>query len=174
MQGGIIGSSGTNLRTSQKTVDAISGGRVLCIATCNSIHALPPELRRRFALGTFFFDAPTAEERAAIWAIWRKKFKIAADEPNPKDEGWTGAEIRECCMKAYRLKITLAVAAQYIVPVTKSSVELVQNLRATSSGKYLDASKPGVYVYAGASASAPNAPAQAMETTRGRVLRMEE
>jgi hypothetical protein len=180
MQSGIIGSSGTNLRTAQKTVDAISGGsagtsRVLCIATCNSIHALPPELRRRFALGTFFFDAPTAEERPPIWDIWRKKFNIPATEPNPKDEGWTGAEIRECCMKAYRLRITLATAAQYIVPITRSSAELVHNLRAMSSGKYLSASKPGVYTYHGdhASASATAAPAVA-EQSRGRVLRMEE
>lgn len=172
MQSGIIGSSGTNLRTAQKTVDAISGGRVLAIATCNSINALPPELRRRFNLGTFFFDAPTAEERKAIWAIHRAKFHIPADESNPTDDGWTGAEIRECCQKAYRLKLTLAQAAQYIVPVTRSSAELVHNLRSACSGKYLSASRPGVYTYhESAHASAAQTVAAA---PRGRVLRAEE
>jgi hypothetical protein len=44
-------------------VDAVAQeGRMLFIATCNSIASLPPELRRRFTLGTFFFDLPTALE----------------------------------------------------------------------------------------------------------------
>jgi hypothetical protein len=30
------------------------------------ISSLPPELRRRFTLGTFFFDLPCVEERQAI------------------------------------------------------------------------------------------------------------
>lgn len=175
MQSGIIGSSGTNLRTAQKTVDAISDGRVLAIATCNSITALPPELRRRFNLGTFFFDAPTTEERPAIWAIHRAKFKIPSEQPNPADEGWTGAEIRECCQKAYRLKITLAQASTYIVPVTRSSAELVHNLRASCSGKYLSASKPGVYIYHGETASTmPIVPQIVSTTPRGRIVRAED
>ncbi|MGB7590439.1 MAG: hypothetical protein WBO19_04275, partial [Terriglobia bacterium] len=44
-------------------IDAVSQGRMLFIATCNSIASLPPELRRRFTLGTFFFDLPTVDER---------------------------------------------------------------------------------------------------------------
>lgn len=147
MQGSLVGESGANLRAAQKTVNAISGGRVLCIATCNSIGSLPPELRRRFNLGIFFFDAPSSDERKVIWNIYRDKYGIPADQATPGDAGWTGAEIKECCRKAYRLKMTLAESAQFIVPVTKSSADLIQNLRHTSSGKYLSASKPGVYMY---------------------------
>jgi SpoVK/Ycf46/Vps4 family AAA+-type ATPase len=154
MQSSLVGSSGANLRAAQKTVDAISGGRVLAIATCNSIGALPPELRRRFNLGIFFFDAPSVTERKAIWDIYRMKYQVGAGEADPNDEGWTGAEIKECCKKAYRLRMTLAEAAQYIVPVTRSSAELVRNLRIQSSGKYLSASKPGVYQYAEATEAA--------------------
>ena len=171
MQSGIIGSSGANLRTAQKTVDAISGGdgNVLALATCNSIHALPPELRRRFNLGIFFFDAPTAQEREAIWNIHRAKYSIPVTERNPNSEGWTGAEIEECCSKAYRLKTTLADAASYIVPVTKSSADLVGNLRNACSGKYLSASKPGVYL---SSETTTSASAQTVASApRGRVLR---
>lgn len=174
MQGGIIGQSGAQLRQAQKTVDAISGKKTLCIATCNSIDALSPELRARFTLGTFFFDAPDDEEKATIWKIHRAKFGIPADEPNPDDSGWVGREINECCKKAYRLRITLAEAAQYIVPVTKSSVELIHNLRAKSTGKYLSASKPGLYTYHGHAATAASAPQTVTAAPRGRVLRAEE
>ncbi|MGD0124007.1 MAG: hypothetical protein ABSF46_01515 [Terriglobia bacterium] len=87
-------------------IDAVSQGRVLFIATGNSITSLPPELRRCFMLGTFFFDLPTAEERETIWEIYFKKYGVSGDLPN--DEGWTGAEIKECCRQAHRLGITLA------------------------------------------------------------------
>ena len=33
-----------------------------------SIASLPPELRRRFTLGTFFFDLPAADEAASVTA----------------------------------------------------------------------------------------------------------
>jgi hypothetical protein len=48
-------------------------GRSLWIATCNSIASLPPELRRRLALGTFFFDLPASDERQHIWNIYRRE-----------------------------------------------------------------------------------------------------
>jgi hypothetical protein len=147
MQGSLVGQSGANLRAAQATVDAISGGKILMIATCNSINSLPPELRRRFNLGIFFFDVPTAEERAGIWTIYRKKYSIKASDKTPNDDGWTGAEIKECCKKAYRLKISLEDAAKYIVPVTQSSAEIIENLRRGANGKYLSATNAGPYTY---------------------------
>src|SRR5207247_11078315 len=56
MQNSLVGASGERLRAALQVVDAVSQGRSLWIATCNSITSLPPELRRRFTLGTFFFD----------------------------------------------------------------------------------------------------------------------
>ncbi len=56
MQNSLVGASGERLRAALQVVDAVSSGRSLWIATCNSIGVLPPELRRRFTLGTFFFD----------------------------------------------------------------------------------------------------------------------
>ena len=57
---------------------------------------------RRFTLGTFFFDLPDAVEREAIWKVYlaKSQFSDAARE-HPNDEGWTGAEIKECCRKAW-------------------------------------------------------------------------
>jgi len=148
MQHSHVGQSGANLRTAIATVDAISSGRVLLIATCNSIDALSPELRRRFKDGTFFFDAPSEVERAAIWKLYRDKYSIPVDDPTPVDHGWTGAEIKECCSKAYRLRLPLSKAATYIVPVTVSSHDIIERLRSNSSGKFLSASNPGMYVHA--------------------------
>jgi len=143
MESSLVGASGDRLRTALKVVEAVSQGRTLFIATCNSIASLPPELRRRFTTGTFFFDLPPAEERQAIWKIYLTKYGVSGEPPN--DQGWTGAEIKECCRKAYRLKMTLKEAAQYIVPVSRSAAEQVKALRQMASGKFISASKPGVY-----------------------------
>ena len=81
MQSSLVGASGDRLRTALKIVDAVSQGRALFIATCNSIASLPPELRRRFTLGTFFFDLPTPEERATIWKIYERKYSVSGERP---------------------------------------------------------------------------------------------
>lgn len=145
MQGSLVGESGANLRSSQAVVDAVSGGRVLAIATCNGIESIPPELRRRFNLATFFFDAPTREEKDVIWTIHRRKYQIDKDETNPADAGWTGAEIEQCCLKANRLRWSLEKSAQYIVPIAVSAKDRIQKIRTDASGKYLSASKAGIY-----------------------------
>jgi hypothetical protein len=143
MQNSLVGASGERLRAALQVVDAVSSGRSLWIATCNSIGVLPPELRRRFTLGTFFFDLPTKEERSAIWKIFIAKYGVSG--ARPEDEGWTGAEIKECCRKAYRLRISVQESAQYIVPVSRSAAEQIKTLRQQASGKFLSASQPGIY-----------------------------
>ena len=143
MQSSLVGGSGERLRAALQVVDAISQGKSLWIATCNSITSLPPELRRRFTLGTFFFDLPSAEEREAIWKIYLAKWRLDGERPN--DEGWTGAEIKECCRKAWRLKLSLRESASYIVPVSRSAADQIDALRRQASGRFLSASQPGVY-----------------------------
>jgi hypothetical protein len=150
MQSSLVGASGDRLRTALKIVDAVSQGRTLFIATCNKIATLPPELRRRFTLGTFFFDLPSAEERGTIWEIYTRKY-VTSGEP-PDDEGWTGSEIEECCRKAYRLKISLQEAARYIVPLSRSASDEIKSLRLQASGKFISASAPGVYQFEEAAA----------------------
>ena len=154
MQNALVGESGGRLRTALKVVDAVTNGRSLWIATCNSIGTLPPELRRRFTLGTFFFDLPSAEERAAIWRIYQQNYGVSGELPD--DDGWTGAEIKECCRKAYRLKQSLRESGEYIVPVSRSAAEQVKTLRQQASGRFISASYPGVYQFQEA-AAAPRA-----------------
>ena len=145
MKGSLIGQSEQHLRAALKVITAVSNGRSLWIATCNAIADLPPELRRRFTLGTFFFDLPVLAERAGIWKIWLAKYERAKNEKLPEDEGWTGAEIKQCCDLAYRLGCTLIDAAKFVVPVSRSAAEKLAALRKAAEGRFLSASRGGIY-----------------------------
>ena len=73
--------------------DRTSDSYVIC--TCNDISKLPPEFSRseRFD-GIWFLDLPGRQQKAAIWDIYLKMFELDPDQPRPKDDQWTGAEIR--------------------------------------------------------------------------------
>jgi hypothetical protein len=147
MKGSLVGESEQRLRTALKVVKAMAQDKVLFIATCNRIAVLPPELRRRFTFGTFFFDLPTAAERDLIWGLYTRKYDLPENAFGEQihDDGWTGAEIKQCCEIAYRLRCTLAEAAAYIVPVSRSAADQIEQLRGTASGRFISASQPGVY-----------------------------
>ena len=150
MKGGIVGSSENMIRQAMKTFNAISQGKGLFIATCNRIASLPPELRRRFTLGTFFIDLPTKEERKAIWPVWLKKYGFDVDTKlQPNDEGWTGAEIKNCCDVAFRTGLSLIDAAKFVVPVCKSAADQIESLRQQASGRFISANQEGLYKYEG-------------------------
>lgn len=171
MQSSLVGSSGANLRAAQKVVSAISEGRLLVISTCNGVDSLPPEIRRRLgSLGIFFFDTPTDSERSAIWKLYRDKYSIPAEFELPACDGWTGAEIKECCRKADIFGMTLEESSSYVVPVTRSAADRIKALRLTSSGKYLSASKPGVYTF---HETADSAPVKPVDSVTGRKIRTE-
>lgn len=153
MKNSLVGKSGEQTRNALKIIEAVSQGRALFIATCNSITVLPPELRRRFTMGTFYFDLPAKEERKIIWDIYLKKYGLEKVKEGrnskqfaiPDDEGWTGAEIKQCSKLSSKLNISLVDAAKYIVPVSKSASDIIENLRRSASGKFIDAGKSGVY-----------------------------
>jgi len=145
-KGSLVGQSEQQLRSALKVVTAVSNGRSLWIATCNAIADLPPELRRRFTLGTFFFDLPSKAERSAIWRIFLNTYDPSIDDgANVADEGWTGAEIKQCCDIAWRLGCGLQEAAAFVVPVAKSAADRIEALKKQADGKFLSASEPGVY-----------------------------
>lgn len=144
-KGSLVGQSEQQLRTALKVITSVSNGSSLWIATCNNLASLPPELRRRFKCGTFFFDLSTKEERDAIWKVHRAKYGVKAGDAQPDDEGWTGAEIEQCCELAYRLNKPLLHAANYVVPISLSASDRVESLRAQADGKWLSASHLGVY-----------------------------
>jgi SpoVK/Ycf46/Vps4 family AAA+-type ATPase len=157
MESGIVGSSNEYLNQAFAIVNSISDKKVLSIATCNRMEVMTPELLRRFASeGIYFFDSPDNQtnariERDSIWAIYRKTYGIPDSDPTPNDEGWTGAEIKQCALKASRLNLSLEEASKYIVPVTVSRHAEIEHVRRSAHNKYLSASHKGPYQYGGES-----------------------
>jgi hypothetical protein len=150
MQDSLVGNSGKNLRAAEATVEAISDGQIILCATANSLRGLPAELISRFEKGgIFFFDAPDAEERKIILDLKIKKYKLtpAQTKEVPDMSGWTGREIDSMCDKADMMNVTLAEAGRYVVPLTKSHAEDIENLRNSATDRFLSASKPGLYKY---------------------------
>jgi hypothetical protein len=148
LQGGVVGQTGEMTRNAFKVISAI--GKPLVMATSNSLSVLPPELRRRFQLGTFFFDLPDKGERLAVWDIYIKKLglgKSAKDEAAnlPDDSNWTPAEIETCCNIAWRLNCSLKRASNYVVPISRSAPEKIERLRKDADQKFLSASYEGTY-----------------------------
>lgn len=152
LKGSLVGQSEANTRAALKALEALAGD-TYWIATCNSDMAIPPELRRRFKQGIWFFDLPTAAERDQIWRLYEARFELAG--PRPNDEGWTGAEIRSCCESAWALNVTQREAAQWIVPVARSAAETIDALRRKADGRFISASYPGAYRYQEVKAQAP-------------------
>lgn len=146
MTGSLVGESQRKIRQAMEVFKAVSQGKGLFIATCNKIAALPPELRRRFTLGTFYVDLPTDDERAMIWPLWMKRYNLDK-QTLPECQGWTGAEIRACCDVAYRADLPLTKAAAFVVPVIKSATDQIHALRTMASGRFISANRPGLYEY---------------------------
>jgi hypothetical protein len=146
LKGSLVGESEGAIRAAWQVVKAVGGqGGALVLATANALENLPAELLARFRLGTLFFDLPTSEEQAGIWKVWRERFAISPDDALPDCAGWVGREIASCCDMADRLSCTIKEAAQYVVPVCKSSPDVIERRRVGASGRYLSASSPGIY-----------------------------
>ena len=146
VRGSLVGESEARMRKNLAVATAVSGGRPFFVATCNSISVLPPELRRRFNMGTIFFDLPSDPEKKVIWDIYLRKYDLPK-QTLPKCVDWTGAEIKQCADMADRLGVTLVEAAKFVVPVATSAREKIQSLREQASGRYLSASNEGIYVF---------------------------
>lgn len=145
MKGSLVGQSEQQIRAALKVIKAVAGKNAYWVATCNRMETLPPELRRRFVDGTWFCDLPSEEEREAIWEINRKRYKVHEDDRQPDDTMFTGADIRNVCSIAYRLRVSLKKAATYITPVAKSDPASIDRLRRLAHKAFLCASKEGLY-----------------------------
>lgn len=145
MKGSLVGQSEAQIRAAIKIILAVAGKGAYWIATCNQLDSLKPELRRRFTDGVWYFDLPDESERDAIWTLLRERFNIPKAHKKPDDYNWTGADIRNVCSIAYRLKTTLEEAATYITPVAKSDPKSIERLRTLADNSFLSASKAGVY-----------------------------
>lgn len=146
VKGSLVGESEGKIRRVMQVIKSIGGGNVLFMATCNRLDTIPPELQRRFWLGTWFWDLPSPQERQAIWKIQRERFKIDPKHLPPDDTQWTGSDIRNCCQMAWACSCSLREAADRITisgVVSKAQIEALQIL-AERAG-FRSAAKPGPY-----------------------------
>ncbi len=160
-----LGNSEANARALFKTIDAIGAGRVLMIATCNDIETMSPELLSRF-LDTFFVELPADKAKQAMWKQYSKEFKLAEQEL-PDDSQWTGREIRKCCRTASLRKVSLLDSAQYIAPIAIREADRIKSIRRKASGKYISASKPGLYYYDESEPAKTEQPVRSISLGRG-------
>lgn len=153
LKGSLVGQSEQSIRLAFETIRAMAGDNPLYIGTCNRLDSLSTELRRRFSkLGLWFFDLPDQDERRAIGAIQtsRAQFPVRTPDEAPFEffgnaDGWSGANIRDCCELAAALDCSLDDAAAYVVPAAIADPEGLARLRALAAGRFLSASYPGTY-----------------------------
>lgn len=163
-KGSLVGQSEQQIRAAVKTMVGIGGRDVFFIASVNKIGSLRPELLRRFRYGIWMFDLPDAQERERIWSVQRAAWNIPEGDPGVgDDEGWSGADVRNCCELAYSFGCTLAETLPYLVQNGRTLPETIDDTRKAADGRFLSASYPGVY-----RRPMPGAP------TGGRAVRLED
>ena len=140
----LVGASEARIRQGLKQILAIGGQRVFFVATCNKLRAMPPEFLRRFRCGIWYVDLPDEEENAALWDLYLAKYELEGG-PAFDSKGWTGAEIRNVCELAWKLKSTVDECEKYIVPVCKSDPKGIEALRSKADGRWLSANYAGTY-----------------------------
>ena len=121
---------------------------VYLVATCNDVSKMPPELTRaeRFD-GIVFLDLPGREQKDRIWQQYILLFDLDPSQKLPKDDQFTGAEIRSCCRLAALLDLPLVQASINVVPVAITASESVDTLRNWASGRCLDSESGGIYQF---------------------------
>ena len=117
--------------------------RVFVIATCNDIQAMPPEfLRAERWDAIFFVDLPTEKEREVIFKLYQKAYQVKGTPPTM--EGWSGAEIKSLCRIATMMQVNLDQATKYIMPLSQSMNEKIEDLRQWARTRTIPASpEPG-------------------------------
>lgn len=143
MKGRYVGDSEGAVRQAFSVVESLGGSDVLVIATCNKLRSLPPEFKRRFWLGNWYYDVPTQAEQKPIKKLYSEKYETQGSWPNTAN--WTGAEIRNAARLSDRLQCSLEEASRFVVPVAKADPEAVAALRELADGKFLSVSYDGTW-----------------------------
>lgn len=153
---GEVGSSENNIRKALDVANAVSGGRKLWVATCNSVAGLNEALLRRFTYGILFFDLPNNEEKDAVWKIQAGRYghKLTKKQWGILDtSGWSAADIRNCCRMAYNRNRAIADMALEINPVARQDPQMVNRYRFKAHGRYRSAHTGLIYKAPGRNSS---------------------
>lgn len=169
LKGSLVGESESKLRALLNAVDALAGdGAVLLLASCNWVDNIAPDLMARFQMGQFFYDFPDETERASLWKMFTEKLKLPKQKL-PESDGWVGREIESACWRAWQYNRPLVDVAKNICPSAISQKSKLEALRRACSGRFLSASKPGLYQSREIEATSPGVP----KTTDSRVMSFE-
>lgn len=91
--------------------------KTFVIATANHGDKLHEALTRAERFDKIFFvDKPSNEQKKIIWDLYIKKFELPEQEL-PRDDNWTGAEIKSCCRLAKMQNQLLVDIGDTIVPI---------------------------------------------------------
>jgi hypothetical protein len=157
-KGSLVGQSEQQMKQALAAVDAISGGNVLLIASCNWVDQLTPDVMGRFTMGTYFYDFPSDEEREALIRQYFDKYGLPSDEERAAvtcSGGWVGREIENACFKAWQFNRSFVDVAANVAPSCISQKEKLDKLRQSCSLRFLSASLPGLYQYQPVNVSGP-------------------
>jgi ATP-dependent 26S proteasome regulatory subunit len=131
--------------------------RVFVVATANDVSRLPPELLRRGRFDELFFvDLPTAEERRDIINIYARrglKYEVSESlmsEMVEASEGFAGSDLESAVREVVKEAFLSGDAAvsddlfrrsfQNVVPLSKTSPEQIENIRAWGRERAVPAS----------------------------------
>jgi len=145
LKGSLVGQTEEQAERAMRVLKSM-GGRAYWVATSNGLATVPPELLRRFTDGVWMVDLPSADERAALWAMYLAKFELADKCPAPTaDVGYAGADVRNVCRTAWRDGVPVAEVMASYVPASRANAAGIESLRRQASGAYRSASYAGAY-----------------------------
>jgi hypothetical protein len=99
-------------------------------------------------LGIWFVDLPDASERESIGKLQTARYEVKDKRAIPyfkSSDGWSGANIRDCCRGAYKRQVSVEDAARFIVPASIQEGDGLTVLRNRAAGKFLSTAYAGMY-----------------------------
>lgn len=144
--GPYVGQSQAQIRRALQIIQTVSRGAAFWILTCNRPAGLMPETRRRFSYGLLYFDLPDRKQLDQIWSIHINAYGLKVKKGEmPEDNGWTGSEVENCCMKAWATETTIRDAAQSIIPISRVDGERITSMRVEAQNNYVCANTGKAY-----------------------------
>ena len=134
MKAEYVGSSERNFREAMSVITGLAEPRKALFICTRNRENLSVELQRRFGLATFFFDLASREEKDVIWDIQMKAHDLPKQEL-PKDLNWVGSDIRDVCLKAQLMDVSLLEAAEGHVSVHDRDPSTIERMREQADGK---------------------------------------
>lgn len=150
--GGGTTDGGTTQRVGAKFLTWLQDheSEIFVCATCNDFKSLAAASGGAYVRSgrwdaTFFVDLPTRKERREILAMYLKQFcekELEDFAKLPDLEGYSGAEIRQVAIEAAYNGGNLEAAVDFVIPLSKTNKDQIDELRKWSQGRTIPATIP--------------------------------